>query len=98
MGFEPMSPKRLMPFYLLIKSQPAFASIHTFQRPFPTPSNPKPTSAKTVSHFPPFDKNHRRGFWTKDFERRSVSDLKGWGKRLEMAAEMCELMQKRVDF
>jgi hypothetical protein len=25
-------------------------------------------------------------------------DLKGWGKRLEMAAEMCELMQKRVDF
>jgi hypothetical protein len=31
-----------------------------------TPSNPKPTSAKTVSHFPPFEKNHRRGFWTKD--------------------------------
>ena len=38
------------------------------------------------------------GFGTKDFEGRSVSDLKGWGKRLEMAAEMCELMQKRVDF
>ena len=68
------------------------------KRTFPTPSNPKPTSVKTVSHFPPFEKNHRRGFGTKDFEGRSVSDLKGWGKRLEMAAEMCELMQKRVDF
>ncbi len=56
--------------------------------------NPKPTSPRNLLSKIPCGGFSRKGESGKRFWQRSVSDLKGWG----MAAEMCELMQKRVDF
>ena len=83
--------------YLFIKSQPAFASISTFQRPFlvasPTPSNPKPTSPRNLLSKIPCGGFSRKGesgkrFWQRMTVRR---------RRAMILHRLC-LLQVRVSW